>query len=160
MRIYLGADHAGFELKEVIKTWLEKNGHEVKDFGAHKYNEKDDYPDFIFPVAKAVARSRNKSGMTVLFGKIRLAEVRGIVLGGSGQGEAMICNRFKGVRAAVYYGAKKDIVTLSREHNDANVLSLGARFLTKKEALWAVEKWLDTKFAGEVRHQRRIAKIG
>ena len=145
MIIYLGTDHAGFELKEAIKEFLIKKDYEVKDFGAFSYNEKDDYPDFIHPVAAAVCDKCKVD--------------RGIILGGSGQGEAMIANRYHGVRAAVYYGGPLDIIKLSREHNDANVLSLGARFLNKEEALKAVELWLNTSFSEEERHKRRIGKI-
>lgn len=145
MTIYLGTDHAGFELKEGIKKFLEDKGYEVRDFGASSYDEKDDYPDFIHPVAKAITENPEDD--------------LGIVLGGSGQGEAMICNRYKGVRAAVYYGGSKDIITLSKEHNNANVLSLGARFIDKEEALKIIELWLKTPFSKEERHERRIAKI-
>lgn len=144
MKIYLGSDHAGFELKEAIKRHLLDKGYEVKDFGAFKYDKKDDYPDFVRPVAVAVVKDK---------------KVRGIVLGGSGQGEAMVCNRYKGARAVVYYGYDKKIITLSREHNDANILSLGGFFLKKKEVLEAVDLWLKTKFSGAARHKRRIGKI-
>jgi len=142
--IYLGADHAGFSLKEKIQTYLEGLGLEVEDMGALKFDEDDDYPDFILPVAKKVAES--------------LEENLGIVFGRSGQGEAIAANKVKGVRAALYYGGNMDIVKLSREQNAANVLSLGADFLTVKEAKQAVSLWLETKFAGK-RHERRIGKI-
>lgn len=144
MKIYLGSDHAGFELKEAIKKHLLDKDYEVKDFGAFKYDKKDDYPDFIRPVAVAVAKDK---------------KARGIVLGGSGQGEAMVCNRYKGARAVVYYGYDKKIITLSREHNDANILSLAGFLLRKKEVLEAVDLWLKTKFSGMARHKRRIGKI-
>lgn len=145
MKIFLGSDHAGFELKEHIKIFLEGNGYEVEDYGAHEYNEADDYPDFVFPVAQAVAKD---------------ADARGIVIGKSGEGEAMCANRIKGVRAAVYYGRDPEIIRLSREHNDANVLSLAASFLlTEEEAKTAVQTWLDTRFSGDERHVRRIAKL-
>jgi ribose 5-phosphate isomerase B len=148
MKIYIASDHAGFELKEKLREWLVKEGYELKDFGAFSYNDKDDYPDFIRGVAEAVAHDPEQS--------------RGIILGGSGQGEAMAANRFKKVRAAVYYGGKEDAVKLSREHNDANVLSLGARFLKEEEAKRAVKLWLQTDFNPEgenERHLRRIKKI-
>ena len=142
--IYLGADHAGFELKEVIKNYLKEQGKEVEDLGAFELNQEDDYPDFVVPVAKKVAENPEQN--------------RGIVLGGSGQGEAIAVNRFKGVRAAVYYGGPFDIVKLSRQHNNANVLSLGARFLTKEQAIEVVDLWLETSFeAGH--HTRRIEKL-
>ncbi len=144
MKIFLGADHAGFELKEKLKVFLEGLGHEVKDFGAFSMNPDDDYPDFVRPVAEAISQDPENS--------------RGIVLGASGQGEAMICNRAKGVRAAVYYGGNMDIVKLSREHNNANVLSFGARFVSEDETKKAVELWLATSFAGG-RHERRVKKM-
>lgn len=144
MIIYLAADHAGFELKEKIKKFLIDSGREVKDFGAFKYDENDDYPDFVRGAAEAV--SENPAN-------------RAIVLGGSGQGEAMAANRYKNVRAAVVYKFDKSIVKLSREHNDANVLSLGARFLSARQALKAVELWLAAPFSDEERHKRRIAKF-
>lgn len=145
MRIYLGTDHAGFELKEKLKKYLLELGYQVEDLGNLAYNEEDDYPDFVLPVAHAVARDPEQS--------------RGIVLGGSGQGEAMTANRIKGVRAAVIYNYNKDIIKLSREHNNANVLSLGARFLSEKEAKKAVKLWLETPFSNKERHIRRIKKI-
>lgn len=143
--IYLASDHAGFELKEKLKAYLQELGYEVKDCGAFSYDETDDYPDFIALAARAVSESPKNT--------------RAIILGGSGQGEAMVANRFSGVRAAVYYGGGEKIITLSREHNDANVLLLGARFLTEEEAKRAVKLWLDTAFTGEERHQRRLKKI-
>ncbi|OHA68956.1 MAG: ribose-5-phosphate isomerase [Candidatus Wildermuthbacteria bacterium RIFCSPLOWO2_01_FULL_48_16] len=142
--IYLGADHAGFELKEEIKKYLLEQKKDVEDLGAFELNQEDDYPDFIIPVAKKVAENPEQN--------------QGIVLGGSGQGEAIASNRFKGVRAAVYYGGDKEIVRLSRAHNNTNVLSLGARFLTKEQALDAVKLWLETPFEAG-RHARRIQKI-
>ncbi len=145
MTIYLATDHAGFELKEKIKKFLAEKGYEVKDFGAFSYNETDDYPDFIRKAAEAVANDSDQG--------------RGIILGGSGQGEAMVANRHKGVRAAVLYKLDEDIIKLSREHNDANVLSLGARFLKEKDALKAVELWLNIPFSTEERHKRRIDKF-
>lgn len=144
MKIHLGTDHAGFELKEKIKEFLAAEGREIVDHGAFTLDETDDYPDFIRPVADAVSKD---------------PESRGIVLGGSGQGEAMTANRYKGVRAAVFYGGTEDIVKLSREHNDANVLSLGARFIDNEMVKDVVKLWLETPFSGEERHKRRIAKI-
>lgn len=146
--IYLGSDHAGFELKEEIKKHLLGQGKEVEDLGAFELNEEDDYPDFIVPVAKKVAL-RQAQGENDVFG---------IVFGGSGQGEAIAANRIKGVRAAVYYGGDTEIVRLSRVHNNANILSLGARFLTKEQALEAAKLWLETPFEGG-HHKRRIEKI-
>lgn len=144
MKIYIGTDHAGFELRDDLVSFLKVHGHEVEDMGAHMFDALDDYPDFIRPVAEAVAKDQS---------------ARGIILGGSGQGEAMCANRIKGVRAAVYYGGNLDIVKLSREHNDANILSLGARFVDLDEAKEAVLLWLETSFSGEEKHARRIAKL-
>lgn len=143
--IYLGSDHAGYELKEKIKQWLTEWGYEHKDLGPFSFDPEDDYPDFVRPVGEAVAKN--------------LEEHRGIILGGSGQGEAMVVNRIKGVRAAVYYGGPDDIIRLSREHNNANVLSLGARFVDGDTAKRIVRLWLETPFPGEARHIRRIQKI-
>lgn len=144
MKIALAADHAGYELKEVLKAHLLSSGHEVEDVGAHALDPHDDYPDFIVPAAHMVAEGSCE---------------RAIILGGSGQGEAMAANRVPGVRAAVYYGEPSDIVRLSREHNDANTLSLGARFLATEEAVRAVDTWLSTPFSGDERHARRIAML-
>jgi len=143
MKIYLGSDHAGYTLKEAIKEHLLANGYGVEDLGAVNYNPIDDYPDMIFPVAEAVASDR---------------ESMGIILGGSGQGEAMAANRIKGVRAAVYYDGPDEIVKLSRQHNNANVLSLGARFIETDRALQVINIWLNEPFAGG-RHQNRIDKL-
>jgi len=142
--IFFGTDHAGYKLKEALKGFLSKKGYSIKDFGTFS-EEIVDYPDFISPVAKAVAK--NPAGS------------RGIILGGSGQGEAITANRTKGVRAAVFYGGPEKIIILSREHNDANILSLGARFVSEKQAEKAVSLWLETQFPGEERHKRRIKKI-
>ena len=143
MKIHLATDHAGLELKNIIKEHLKENGHDVTDHGAHEYAALDDYPDFIFPCAKSVAAD---------------PESRGIILGGSGQGEAMTANRVKGVRAAVFYNGPEEIVKLSREHNNANILSLGARFMNQAEIYDVIEMWLAEPFEGG-RHQRRIEKL-
>ena len=143
-KIFLGSDHAGFELKEHIKKYLLKLGMKVEDLGAHKFDSQDDYPDFIVPVAKKVAQNPNSIG---------------IIFGASGQGEAIAANKIKGIRAALYYGGNMEIVKLSRTHNNANILSLGAKFLTKQEATEAVNAWLKTDFSSEARHIRRIKKI-
>ena len=131
------------QLKNIIKEHLENQGHDVIDHGAHEYDALDDYPDFIFPCAKAVAADPKS---------------RGIILGGSGQGEAMTANRVKGVRAAVFYNGPEEIVKLSREHNNANILSLGARFMNQAEIYDVIEMWLAEPFEGG-RHQRRIEKL-
>ena len=143
MKIHLATDHAGLELKNSIKDHLLDKGYNVTDHGAHEYDALDDYPDFIFPCARAVASD---------------PESRGIILGGSGQGEAMAANRIKGVRAAVFYNGPKEIVKLSREHNNANILSIGARFMSEEEIYDAIEQWFEEPFEGG-RHQRRIEKL-
>ena len=143
MKIHIATDHAGLDLKNIIRDYLISKGHEVTDHGAHEYDALDDYPDYIFPCAKAVASD---------------LESRGIILGGSGQGEAMAANRVKGVRAAVFYNGPVEIVKLSREHNNANILSLGARFMTQDEIYGVIQMWLDEPFGGG-RHQRRIDKL-
>ena len=147
--VHIGADHAGYYLKEILINYLEKLGYSVVDHGAHAYDKFDDYPDFIAPVGKAVSDHPNGT--------------MGIVIGGSGQGEAMVANQFPNVRAVVFYGNKifqnSDIIKLSRQHNDANVLSLGARFISSGEAKRAVKTWLTTPFSGEYKHIRRIKKI-
>ena len=144
MRVVLATDHAGYEYKEALKKHLLGQGYEVKDFGTNS-GESCDYPDFIFPAAKAVAADPQGT--------------RGIIFGGSGQGEAMVANRVKGVRATVYYGSRPEIIQLSREHNDANVLSIGARFVSIDETMKVVDQWLELPFSGEERHVRRIKKI-
>ncbi|MFA6158098.1 MAG: RpiB/LacA/LacB family sugar-phosphate isomerase [Candidatus Paceibacterota bacterium] len=145
MKIFIASDHAGFELKRFLLERLSLEGHDVRDLGAKSYDAEDDYPDFISLVAKEVSHQPSL--------------VRGIVIGGSGQGEAICANKFYGVRAAVYYGGNMDIVKLSREHNDANVLALGARFLSPEEALRATTLWIGTAFSGDERHKRRIQKL-
>lgn len=145
MKIFLAADHAGFGLKEKIKDWLKDWGYEHEDLGAFVYDEADDYPEIIRRAAKKVAEDPENH--------------RGVVLGGSGQGEAIVCNRERGVRAAVYYGGNRKIIALSREHNNANVLSLGARFLQDEEAKEAIKLWIETPFLEVERHQRRVLQI-
>lgn len=145
MRIHLAADHAGFALKEEIKVWLHTLGYSISDEGAFSLQPEDDYPEFIQIVAKQVSANPD--------------EDRGIIFGGSGQGEAITANRFRNVRAVVYYGGDDEIVRLSREHNNANVLSIGARFVAVERAKEVIKLWLDTEFTGEERHIRRIAKI-
>jgi ribose 5-phosphate isomerase B len=150
MKVYIGTDHAGFQLKQELVPFIKELGYEVFDLGANKFEDGDDYPDFISPVAKAVALNPEHN--------------IGIILGGSGQGEAIVANRYPNVRAIVYYGdpglfPKDDIIILGREHNDSIILSLGARFLKPKEAKIAVKVWLETAFSNEERHIRRIKKI-
>ncbi len=145
MKILLAADHAGFEHKEALKEWLRAEGHQVQDEGAFVLNPGDDYPDFIRMVAKQV--SSEPDGL------------RGVIFGASGEGEAMTANRYANVRATVYYGGNSEIIKLSREHNNANILSIGARFVTVEEVKEVVKLWLETPFSGDDRHIRRILKI-
>lgn len=142
-KIILAADHAGYKLKETVKQALEKDGWPVEDFGAYAYDQDDDYPDFILPAAYAVSRSPNS---------------RGIIFGGSGQGEAMAANRVRGVRAVVFYDGPEQIIRLSRRHNHSNVLSFGARFIAPEKALKMIDIWLKEPFDG-ARHLRRIDKL-
>ena len=160
MKIYIGTDHVGFDLKEKLKVYLKELNYEVEDIGSFNFVGTDDYPDFIKPVAEAVALEKGSFG---------------IILGGSGQGEAMCANRTSGIRAAVFYGQEVptgiideeghksadtfEIIKLVREHNDANILSIGTRFVTEDEAKFAVELFLNTKFSGDERHIRRINKF-
>lgn len=146
MKVFFASDHAGFELKKILMEHAAGDlGHEVVDCGAFEYDETDDYPDFI---AVAIANLRPE-----------LPNARAIILGKSGQGEAMLANRFAGIRATVYYGGPEEIITLSREHNDANVLSLGAGFVDPDSAKDVIRLWLDMPFSNEERHQRRIDKL-
>jgi ribose 5-phosphate isomerase B len=150
MKIYFASDHAGFSLKNELVSYLrDEKKLEVIDCGADVYDDKDDYTNIIPRAVKFV--SEDVSNGTF--------DTKAIILGGSGEGEAMIANRFKGVRATVYYGGEKKILELSREHNDANVLSLGARFLAVDEAKEALDIWLTHPFSGEERHVRRNRAI-
>ena len=143
MIIHIATDHPGVGRKEKVKSYLSNLEYEVVDHGAYEYDAQDDYPDFIFPCAEAVSNDSNS---------------KGIILGGSGQGEAMAANRVKGVRAAVFYNGPDEIIKLSRQHNDANILSLGARFILEEEIYKIIELWLSTDFASG-RHKRRIEKL-
>jgi ribose 5-phosphate isomerase B len=160
MKIAVTTDHAGFEALSTLKEFLRSLGHECVDFGPQSLDMDDDYPDFMFPAAKAVARGECDCG---------------IIFGGSGQGEAMAANKIKGVRCALFYGpvtAKVavdaegkisddpyEILRLSRQHNHANVLSLSGRFLSPEEARRAVEVWLSTPYSDSERHVRRVRKL-
>jgi ribose 5-phosphate isomerase B len=140
LKVAIGSDHAGFEYKEKIKALLTSLGHEVRDFGTFS-TEPVDYPLFIRPTAEAVARGEFE---------------RGIVLGGSGNGEAMVANKVRCIRCALCWNL--ETARLAREHNDSNVLSLGQRMISEELALEIVKVWLVTAFAGG-RHIRRIAEI-
>jgi ribose 5-phosphate isomerase B len=152
--LYLATDHRGFALKEKIKAWLTEWGVEYQDLGATTLDADDDYPDYVHAAARKVAEDPTTN--------------RAIILGGSGQGEAMTANRYKGVRAAVYYGGPEEITAIARVHNDANVLSIGAapgininesKALDDGSAQRAVQLWLNTPYSHDERHARRIAKI-
>ena len=152
MKIFVGTDHAGYVLKEKLVSSLKLQGHEVIDKGAYGYKEDDDYPDFVIPVAREVSRDPDNS--------------RGIILGATGEGEAITANKFPHVRAVIYYGEahsvvddEANILVRSREHNNANVLSLAARYLTEEDMLKSVNLWLDTPYSNGERHVRRLAKI-
>lgn len=140
MKIAIGSDHAGFEYKEKIREYLIRLGHDVRDFGTYN-NNPDDYPDRIRPVAKAVANGDNELG---------------IVMGGSGNGEAMVANKIKTIRCAVCWDESS--ARLAKEHNNANMISLGQRMMTIETALLIVDTWLSARFQGG-RHLRRIQKI-
>ena len=140
MKISIGSDHAGFEYKEIIKAHLLAQGHEVIDFGTNSA-ELVDYPLFIFPAAKAVADGQAE---------------RGIVLGGSGNGEAIVANKVRGIRCSLAWNAES--ARLGRAHNNANVLSLGQRMIPRDELLPILDTWLNTPFEGG-RHQHRIELI-
>lgn len=142
MKIYLATDHAGFEFKQNLKAFLHEKGYEVGDCGAFEMDPNDDYPDFISVAAKSVAKTPGSFG---------------IVLGKSGAGECIVANKIKGVRAVL--GVSEQNVRLAREHNDANVLSLGSALVDFETAKQLTELFLNTPFSNEERHIRRIEKI-
>lgn len=160
MKIAITTDHAGFEALQLLDGFIIALGHETVNYGPKTLDIADDYPDYMFPAAQAVASGDCE---------------RAIILGGSGQGEAMAANRIKGVRCALFYGpviAKTavdaegklssdpyEIIKLSRQHNDANALSLSGRFLTLDEMKHAIKIWLETGFSGVERHARRVQKL-
>jgi ribose 5-phosphate isomerase B len=140
MKIAIASDHAGFDYKEAVKKFLLEKGYEVEDFGTYS-KESCDYPDFVFPAARAVAQGKCD---------------RGIVFGGSGNGEAIAANKIKGVRCGLAWDLRS--ARLCREHNDANVLSMGQRMIAVEEMLEITELWLNTDYEGG-RHQKRIDKL-
>src|SRR6478609_387773 len=142
MRVYLGADHAGYELKQAVVEHLSATGHEPVDCGAFSYDAEDDYPAFCIAAAEKTVADHGSLG---------------IVIGGSGNGEQIAANKVPGVRAALAWNL--DTAKLSRSHNDANVVSIGARMHTLDEATRLVERFLTTPFSGDARHARRIAMI-
>ncbi len=145
MKIILASDHAGFELKNKIVTYLKDEGFDIEDMGAAVLTPDDDYPEVMVPVAMRVLTDPENT--------------KAIIFGLSGQGEAMVVNRFPGIRATVYYGKNPEILKLSREHNDANILSIGAHFVSEEEAKEAVKQWISTPFSKDERHERRIAQM-
>jgi ribose 5-phosphate isomerase B len=142
MKIYLATDHAGFEFKEKIKTFLHEKGYEVEDCGAFTYDKEDDYPDFIVAAARKVSQTPGALG---------------IVLGKSGAGECIVANKIKGIRC--FLGVSEENVRLAREHNDANVIALGSALVDEEKAMRFVLLFLQTPFSNQIRHMRRIEKI-
>ncbi|MER7130037.1 ribose-5-phosphate isomerase [Streptosporangium saharense] len=142
MRVYIGADHAGYDLKNHLVSWLKEHGHDVTDCGPFVYDAEDDYPAFVLRAALGVADDPGSLG---------------IVIGGSGNGEQIAANKVRGIRAALAWS--EDTAKLAREHNNANVVSLGARMHTQEEAVRFVELFLTTSYSGQERHNRRIAQL-
>ena len=142
MRVYLGSDHAGFELKARLIEWLTSAGHEPVDCGPHAYVADDDYPPYVMAAAHGVATDPGSLG---------------IVIGGSGNGEQIASNKIPGIRAALAFS--DETAQLARQHNDANVLSLGARMYSEDEAVGFAKTFLSTPFSTEPRHARRLAEI-
>ena len=142
MRVYLGSDHAGYELKNHLVAWLTDQGHEPVDCGPARYDAADDYPPFCLRAAEAVARDPGSLG---------------IVIGGSGNGEQIAANKVKGARAVLAWS--EQTAALGREHNDANVIAVGARMHTADEATRFVEVFLNTPFSGDERHARRVGML-
>ncbi len=145
MKILLAADHAGFELKNKIFAFLKQEGFDVEDLGAATFMPDDNYPEIMIPVAMRVLHDPENT--------------KAIIFGKSGQGEAMVVNRFPGIRAAVYYGKNPQMIKLSKEHNDANILSIGAQFVDEEEAKEIVKLWIATPFSGDERHLKRIEQM-
>lgn len=142
VRVYIGADHAGYELKNHLVSWLKEHGHEVVDCGPSVYDAEDDYPPFVLRAARGVADDPGSLG---------------IVIGGSGNGEQIAANKVPGIRAILAWS--DDTAKLGREHNDANVISVGARMHPEEDAVRFVELFLTTPFSGAERHSRRIEQL-
>jgi len=153
MHIYFAGDHAGFELKKELMALVRARGHEVEDVGPFTYSKGDDYPDYVIPLAKKVAEA------TPLTPPSKKGGVRGVVVAGSGQGEIIAMNRIPGARAALLCPCGEDLIRASRDHNDSNILAIGARFVPPEEIEKGIILWLDTPFSGEERHIRRLRKI-
>ncbi|MGC1209302.1 MAG: ribose-5-phosphate isomerase [Ornithinimicrobium sp.] len=139
MRVHIGGDHAAYEMHQDLRDWMSEQGHEVTDHGPFDYDALDDYPTFVLRAAEAVAADPGSLG---------------VVLGGSGNGEQIAANKVQGIRAALCYNT--ELATLARQHNNAHVISIGARMQTAEEARAMVAAFLGTEFSGEQRHQRRI----
>lgn len=144
-KIFLGSDHKGFKIKEKVKLWLNNWGYTLEDFGAYGLNPDDDYPDFVSKVAEKVSENSENT--------------RGIVFGATGEGEAIVANKYRGIRASVYYGGPEEIIALARDHSNANILSLGVLFLDEKTIENMLKLWLEKPFSGTERHVRRLNKI-
>ena len=142
MRVHIGGDHAAYEMQRGLVDWLAEQGYDVVDHGPKEYDELDDYPVFVLRAAEAVAAEPGSLG---------------VVLGGSGNGEQMAANKVKGIRAALCYST--ELAQLAREHNDAQIISLGGRFHTQEQAQAMVKVFLETPFAGVKRHQRRLDMV-
>lgn len=142
MKIFIGTDHAGFELKEKLKKHLKTQEHEIVDCGAHTYQKTDDYPDFIAEAAKEVSKN---------------TDALGVVLGYSGAGECIVANKINGIRA--FLAVSEENVRLAKAHNNANIISFGAHFTDEKTAVKLLNLFLSTPFSAEERHKRRINKI-
>ena len=142
MRIHIGSDHAGLELKAALVEYLQTKGHEVTDHGPHEYDAVDDYPDFCIPAAIATAADSTSLG---------------IVLGGSGNGEQIAANKVKGVRAALAWSV--ETAKLARDHNNANVVGIGGRMHTIEECKTIIDAFVEKPFSNDERHVRRINKI-
>ena len=143
--IHLATDHAGFGHKESVRVWLEGEGFTVVDHGAFRYDAEDDFPEFVITASKAVLAGDSTHGA--------------IIFGGSGQGEALAVNRLKGIRAGVFYGGHNEIVPLMRQHNDTNVLSIGARFVSVEDTKALVWQWIHTEFLSIEKYSRRNKQI-
>lgn len=161
MLLLFAGDHAGFEMdnmKEKLMEFVRSLGHDVEDLGPVEPKAGDDYPDYVIPLARKVAsqEARNKTERNQHGSD---AEVRGIVVAGSGQGEIIAMNRIKGARAALFCPCNLELIKASRDHNDSNIFAIGARFCTVDEAKQGIKLWLETPFSGEERHIRRLQKI-
>ena len=146
MKIHIGTDHAGLDFKNIITNHLTKQGHQVTDHGAYEFNPEDDYPAFCIATAEAVMADEVDGNQSL-----------GVVFGGSGNGEQIAANKVTGIRAALVWN--EDTAKLARQHNNANVISIGARQHTQEEALHLIDLFINEPFSGDERHVRRISQI-